>query len=482
MAVAYCSNVFDWLFNDLDRKAFRNNLLALNWAANGLVISVDKRVEKTTVYSVSDFFKMLDVLITTFTHKESIVLAGVTLEKAQEKQQKMRVTMQDGKVEEIIFTGFNDYTVLVPKTLWGKDVDNYDLGIECLKIKSIEFISEFSGQAIAQADLEVAQILNPLNLIEELEESGLSERERSLLRQYSKGVMMVYDFIEKISRVEKGYSLGFTGNKNIYDALSTMKNFSVWEDAYKEFSFDPTRTDQTDKFLNRIAAERKPIVFFMPRDVFRDSHGVTAAEVRWFLNHPEMMRDVYFVFGAYESISNDDHLRYISRAPEKKDGSFRSLNERIELMKQILLNFKIHMKNEKLAQESLSSVISKPPGGIDFRFLPIVTQSIGSLKASIGTISQATLRNINLAQEWGAIERLVNSGITPSAERLKEYLAASCFKGELSGDLNKIVSCIADILRMQEESCCVTDPILKDMLVVLGSGRSAEELKLALVD
>jgi SAM-dependent methyltransferase len=118
-------------------------------------------------------------------------------------------------------------------------------------------------------------------------------------------------------------------------------------------------------------------------------------------------------------------------------------------------------------------------GGIDFRFLPIVTQSMDSLRSSIKPVPQSTLQRINLTQEWSDIERLVNSGITPSAERLKEYLAASCFKSNLDSDMEKIVSCISDILRMQEETCCVTDPTLKDMLVILGSGRSGEELKVA---
>lgn len=118
-------------------------------------------------------------------------------------------------------------------------------------------------------------------------------------------------------------------------------------------------------------------------------------------------------------------------------------------------------------------------GGIDFRFLPIVTQSMDNLKASIRSMPVSSLQRTNLTQEWSDIGRLMNSGITLSAERLKEYFAASCFKGNLNSDAEKIVSCIADILRSQEESCSLTDPTLKDILVVLGSGRSQEELKLA---
>lgn len=116
-------------------------------------------------------------------------------------------------------------------------------------------------------------------------------------------------------------------------------------------------------------------------------------------------------------------------------------------------------------------------GGIDFRFLPIVTQSMDSLKANIRGMPQSSLQRINLIQEWSDIERLVNSGITPSGERLKEYLAASCFKDNLDNDMEKITFCISNILRSEEETCSSTDPMLKDILVALGSGRSEEELK-----
>jgi len=118
-------------------------------------------------------------------------------------------------------------------------------------------------------------------------------------------------------------------------------------------------------------------------------------------------------------------------------------------------------------------------GGIDFRFLPIVIQSMDNLKASIRTIPISSIRRINLTQEWSDIERLVNSGIIPSAERLKDYLAGSLFKDNLDSDMDKIVSSISDILRMEEESCSLTDSALKDILIVLGSGMSGQELKVA---
>ena len=132
----------------------------------------------------------------------------------------------------------------------------------------------------------------------------------------------------------------------------------------------------------------------------------------------------------------------------------------------------------------LTSQTFRVTGGIDFRNLPIVTESVVNLRVSIMPIPHASLERLDLTQEWSNIERLVSSGISPSTERLKEYLTASYLKGNLDNDLDRIVSCISDILRMGEEKAgeegySSTDPILKDILVVLGSGMTGQELKAA---
>jgi len=119
---------------------------------------------------------------------------------------------------------------------------------------------------------------------------------------------------------------------------------------------------------------------------------------------------------------------------------------------------------------------AESPGGIDFRSLPIVTQAIGNLSAGVNHSSMNRLASVNLPQEWSEIERMVNAGITPSAERIKEYVQASCAKGETDRDLDKIISCISDILRQEEERCCQTEATLRDILVVLEASRSSTEL------
>ncbi|MEW6101708.1 MAG: hypothetical protein AB1481_05380 [Candidatus Omnitrophota bacterium] len=121
--------------------------------------------------------------------------------------------------------------------------------------------------------------------------------------------------------------------------------------------------------------------------------------------------------------------------------------------------------------------------GIDFRSLPIVIQAMSSLKANLRD-SPLLRKSIaltgtvpSLEQEWQDIERLVGAGIAPSAERIKEYVASSCLTGKIADDLEKVVSCIADILRQEEERCCETETLLRDILVLLESATNTEELE-----
>lgn len=123
-------------------------------------------------------------------------------------------------------------------------------------------------------------------------------------------------------------------------------------------------------------------------------------------------------------------------------------------------------------------------GGIDFRSLPIVTQAISNLSASLGTVPLARREGIGgdssfLEAEWRQIEQMSQAGIRPSAERIKEYLQASCYKGKVEEDKDRVVLCISGILRQEEEEYIPTEPMLRDILVVLEAGYSAAELRAA---
>jgi len=132
-----------------------------------------------------------------------------------------------------------------------------------------------------------------------------------------------------------------------------------------------------------------------------------------------------------------------------------------------------------LASETKPETANSPVGGIDFRSPPIVTQAIANLSVNLtdGSRTELSSININLDEEWQSIERMTNSGIKPSTERIKEYAQASSALGKISQDKDKIILCISDILRQEEDSCCETDPVLRDILVILESIQQPRELK-----
>ncbi|MHB8157948.1 MAG: hypothetical protein ACYDEQ_11245, partial [Desulfocucumaceae bacterium] len=134
------------------------------------------------------------------------------------------------------------------------------------------------------------------------------------------------------------------------------------------------------------------------------------------------------------------------------------------------------IRSNDVSNQSGSPLV-EGPGGIDFRALPIVTQAASNLSAGISSSALMRLSNVNLDAEWQQIERMSSSGIKPSPERIREYAQASSASGKISRDKDKIILCIADILRQEEEQNCETDPVLRDILVVLESVRQPQELK-----
>ena len=74
-----------------------------------------------------------------------------------------------------------------------------------------------------------------------------------------------------------------------------------------------------------------------------------------------------------------------------------------------------------------SSQENTAKGGIDLTALPITTQSVLNqpLTANIPIASSALNLNINLDNELKQIQNMVNAGIIPSGERIREYALAS---------------------------------------------------------
>jgi hypothetical protein len=119
------------------------------------------------------------------------------------------------------------------------------------------------------------------------------------------------------------------------------------------------------------------------------------------------------------------------------------------------------------------------PGGIDFRGLPIVNQP-GSLPVPIGINQLPSVNIADLDGEWLQIEKMTQSEMVPSTQRIKEFLGAACNKGALDKYAGGVLACIADIMRMEEEKAKATEPALREILILLESNQPDNELQQSL--
>ncbi|MEW6101647.1 MAG: putative PEP-binding protein [Candidatus Omnitrophota bacterium] len=122
------------------------------------------------------------------------------------------------------------------------------------------------------------------------------------------------------------------------------------------------------------------------------------------------------------------------------------------------------------APSSASSGIIGNPGGIDFRSIPMLTKPMGSLSGlsfNLPKVSSSALAKINLEKEYADIQNMLKAGIIPSGERLKEYVAACYYKGELSSHMEEIVTCLVEIFRLEEENVVTADNATKEVMLIL---------------
>ncbi len=130
--------------------------------------------------------------------------------------------------------------------------------------------------------------------------------------------------------------------------------------------------------------------------------------------------------------------------------------------------------NQPKATDSRSS---SAVGGIDLSALPIITQPMNTPRINV---LLSSLDNIETNPEWNEIQNMVNAGIIPSGQRIKDYLQSCCQRKELNGEIGRVLNCIADIMRIEEERVLATDQDIKSLLVLVESGKSENELVSAL--
>ena len=129
---------------------------------------------------------------------------------------------------------------------------------------------------------------------------GLSKEHLELIRRHSKGgrPMGMDEFLATVPLERNGYILGTTGG-HIYDAAAEATGLTHYQEVYGEL-YGKIRVDATDQFMDSLTRSGDPIVFLVPdRALTHPEAKMTKEELEWLFAHPERMKDVYFVFGAY---------------------------------------------------------------------------------------------------------------------------------------------------------------------------------------
>lgn len=158
------------------------------------------------------------------------------------------------------------------------------------------------------------------------------------------------------------------------------------------------------------------------------------------------------------------------------------VSERIRRLLTKALNREVDVDVKAKIQDALVEANNTPnrfsrTGGIDLRSLPIVRKATFNLKANLNSSVLNSLKGVDLKTEWQEIEDSVKQGAIPEAKRLMSYIQASCLKGNAGQDIDKVISCIADILRIEEERYSPTEPMLQDILIAVESASSVQQLE-----
>jgi hypothetical protein len=115
-------------------------------------------------------------------------------------------------------------------------------------------------------------------------------------------------------------------------------------------------------------------------------------------------------------------------------------------------------------------------GGIDFRNLKTVNGNDRN-KAPIFEITDGETRD----EQWQEINRLIKARITPSLNRIVDYLESDA-REEMAAKkrINNVRAGIADILRMEEEAVLSADSDFEELLELIENNTSEPEFRKSL--
>lgn len=134
--------------------------------------------------------------------------------------------------------------------------------------------------------------------------------------------------------------------------------------------------------------------------------------------------------------------------------------------------------------QSARSALSMPgkdtKAGIDFRNLPVAAQPLPALQPGARVSVQPAIPLPELDTAWKQIRDMVDKGVIPSGKNIQEYVMSCCQKGDVSGDVEKVLACISEILRIEEDYGVAAEPGFIQLLCALDSNNNGPELQAAL--
>ena len=264
-----------------------------------------------------------------------------------------------------------------------------------------------------------------------------------------------------------GVSSALTGNEALGEYINIINDYATVFEAL------------LNQYFNQ---SRGPNVDLISRKIMEEAQAKFIAEVSWLKKVPEtgMLLDVCLKnilerkpvlskqgmwISVYENFMKDTQPENtnVLKLLEKWRPLLKDMDNKIEgLVKKIQASSSIMD-----GQETPAKVL----GGIDFRQMNMLIQPQGSfasssLDFSLPSLSKAEIESFDLDKELSAIQKMASSGIAPSDERLKEYLAV-CFAKERTGsEIDNLKLCLLDVFEQQQLEAKETPNGYKEVLVI----------------
>jgi hypothetical protein len=211
--------------------------------------------------------------------------------------------------------------------------------IEILNSQTVAFKSKYEARQqfeknISHAKSTISAYIAKRDAYEQIRSGGAAEKSLGELKEnsrisdenfekmnlFSRQTLSIHQFLKHHDNdtSEKGVLLGLN-HQEITQSVASIIDFEDYGETYERYYGNII---ENENFMDDLTQEGKPILFLIPNEIFtHERKGATARELEWLLDHPEKMKNVTFVFGAYDCIPDteppyDDCGSYISSYEE----------------------------------------------------------------------------------------------------------------------------------------------------------------------